>query len=265
MSDFKVTRYRMRTETETRSLEQPFSAVFLSDLHNVSYGENNSRLLQEIRNENPELILIAGDMLTAGIEPQMDAAVALMDELTKRYQVYYANGNHEQRIKENTDRYGDRYERYSNAIKSLGVHLLENSSERVEINRGSFCIWGLELGRHFFRRGRSSVLMPAQIEELLGKPDEQCFNILLAHHPAYFDAYASWGADLTLSGHLHGGIVRLPFLGGVFSPQVQLFPKYDRGLYTANGKKLIVSAGLGNHTINLRINNPPELIVIDFV
>lgn len=265
MSDFKVTRYRMRTGTETRSLEQPFSAVFLSDLHNVSYGENNSRLLQEIRNENPELILIAGDMLTAGSEPQTDAAVALMNELTKRYQVYYANGNHEHRMKENTDRYGDRYERYSNAIKSLGVHLLENSSERVEINRMSFRIWGLELGMQFFRRGRSSALMSSQIEEMLGRPDEQCFNILLAHHPAYFDAYASWGADLTLSGHLHGGIVRLPLFGGVVSPQMRLFPKYDRGLYTVNGKKLIVSAGLGNHTINLRINNPPELVVIDFV
>ncbi|MDO4323829.1 MAG: metallophosphoesterase [Lachnospiraceae bacterium] len=265
MSDFKVTRYRMRTGTETRSLEQPFSAVFLSDLHNVSYGENNSRLLQEIRNENPELVLIAGDMLTAGSEPQTDAAVALMNELTKRYQVYYANGNHERRMKENTEKYGDRYERYSNAIKSLGVHLLENGSERVEINRMAFRIWGLELDNTFFRRGKSTALLPPQMEEMIGKPDEQCYNILLAHHPAYFDTYASWGADLTLSGHLHGGMIRLPFLGGVISPQLRLFPKYDRGLYDLNGKKLVVSGGLGDHTIHLRINNPPELIVIDFV
>lgn len=265
MSDFKVTRYRVRTGTETRSQEQPFSAVFLSDLHNASYGENNSRLLQEIRNENPALILIAGDMLTAGSNPQSDAAVALMNELTKRYQVYYANGNHEHRMKENTDKYGDRFERYSNTIKSLGVHLLENGGERVEINKMAFHIWGLELDHTFFRRGRSGMLSPSQIEELLGSPDEQSFNILLAHHPAYFDAYAAWGAQLTLSGHLHGGIIRLPFLGGVVSPQMRLFPKYDRGMYTKDGKKLIVSAGLGSHTVNVRINNPPELVVIDFV
>lgn len=265
MSDFKVTRYRVRTGTETRSLEQPFSAVLLSDLHNVSYGENNSALLQEIRNENPELILVAGDMLTAGSEPQTEAAASLMDELTKRYQVYYANGNHEHRLKENTEKYGDRYERYSNRIKSLGVHLLENGSERVEVNRFPFRIWGLELDRTYFRRGRSTALSPSHIKELLGVPDEACFNILLAHHPAYFDAYASWGADLTLSGHLHGGMIRLPFLGGVVSPQVRLFPKYDRGMYAQGGKKMIVSAGLGDHTVSLRINNPPELVVIDFV
>lgn len=88
MSNFKVTRYRVRIGNENRVLERPFSAVFLSDLHNVSYGENNRLLLQEIRNENPALVLVAGDMLTAGRETQMDAAVSLMNELTKRYQVY---------------------------------------------------------------------------------------------------------------------------------------------------------------------------------
>jgi hypothetical protein len=265
MSDFKVTRYRVRTGKNGGTLEQPFSAVLLSDLHNVSYGENNSRLLQEIRKEDPKFVLIAGDMLTAGREPRTDAAVALVGELTRRYQVYYGNGNHEHRLKMRPEKYGDCYEKYSNAIKSLGVHLLENGSARLEIYKKSFRIWGLELDGTFFGRGRPTELSASRIEEMLGRPDERCYNILLAHHPAYFDAYADWGADLTLSGHLHGGIVRLPFLGGVISPQLRLFPKYDRGLYERNEKKLIVGAGLGTHTIHLRINNPPELIVIDFV
>ena len=265
MPDFKVTRYRLRIGSEKRDLEQPFSAVFLSDLHNASYGEGNSRLLQEIRNENPELILVAGDMITASIEPSTDASIALMGELTKQYPVYYANGNHEYRMKQNTDKYQDAYERYSDAIKSLGVHLLENGSARVELYKVPFRIWGLELDQSYFRRGRTAQLTSSVIEVLLGKPDEQCYNILLAHHPSYFPAYAVWGADLSLSGHLHGGMIRLPFLGGVVSPQVRLFPKYDKGMYMLDGKKLIVSAGLGNHTVNLRINNPPELVVIDFV
>lgn len=265
MSDFKVTRYRVRTEADGKRLEQPFSAVLICDLHNAVYGENNSRLLQEIRNENPELVLVAGDMLTAGSEPQTDVAVALLGELTKQYQVYYANGNHEYRLKMNTEKYGERYERYSDAVRSLGVHLLENGSERIEIGRLPFRIWGLELDRTFFRRGGYGKLTPERINEQIGEADASCFNILLAHHPAYFDAYAAWGAQLTLSGHLHGGLLRLPFLGGVISPQLRLFPKYDRGLYTKNGNKLIVSAGLGSHSVNLRINNPPELVVIDFV
>lgn len=264
MSDFKVTRHRVRVSDVQPNLRRPFSAVLLSDLHNVSYGEGNSRLLQEIRNENPALVLVAGDMLTAGKEPEMDAAMSLMDALTRSYQVYYANGNHEHRMKMNQERYGDSYERYTNAIKSFGVRLLENSSVELDVEGAKLAVWGLELPGEYFRKGRAEVLTAEEITRMLGSPLPDSFNILLAHHPVYCEAYAAWGADLTLSGHLHGGIVRLPFLGGIVSPQLRLFPKYDRGLYKVGNRKLIVSAGLGSHTIPLRVNNPPEMIVIDF-
>lgn len=265
MSEFKVTRYRVRVGDEKRGPEQPFSVVLLSDLHNASYGRSNSALLQEIRSENPEAVFVAGDMLTASSQPEMDAAMALMDELTKRYPVYYANGNHEYRLKIYGERYGDCYERYSNAIKSFGVHLLENGSERIEIQKMMIRVWGLELPREYFARGRIRQLTGEQIREWIGAPDPSEYNLLLAHHPMYFDAYADWGADLTFSGHLHGGIIRLPVLGGVVSPQVRLFPRYDRGVFKRDGKKMIVSAGMGSHTINIRINNPPEMVVVDFV
>ena len=105
--------------------------------------------------------------------------------------------------------------------------------------------------------------MTEQVTEALGAPKEGCCNVLLAHNPVYFDTYAAWGADLTLSGHLHGGIVRLPLLGGVISPQMKLFPDYTRGCHTKENHRMIVGAGLGSHTIPIRINNPPELVVID--
>ena len=266
MPDFKVTRYKVRVGSTVRGPEQPFAIVFLSDLHNVSYGEGNSALLQAIRNENPSLILMGGDMLTEnGAEPQLDAAVALMDELTKKYPVYAANGNHECRMKYGDDGMREQYDRYVEKIRSLGVHMLENSGKKIEIARMPLKLWGLEIPMECYRRGLSSQLKKEEIEERIGVPDPDAFNILLAHHPMFFDVYASWGADLTLSGHLHGGIVRLPFLGGVISPQLRLFPKYDRGLFSLEEKKLIVSAGLGSHTIPIRINNAPELIVIDIV
>jgi predicted MPP superfamily phosphohydrolase len=85
---------------------------------------------------------------------------------------------------------------------------------------------------------------------------------LLAHNPKYFKSYAAWGADLTLSGHIHGGIVQIPFLGGAVSPQVEFFPKYDAGLFHENDKAMILSRGLGTHTINVRINNTAELVSI---
>ena len=126
-----------------------------------------------------------------------------------------------------------------------------------------FRIWGYELPLDYYRRGRNFTLMTEQVTEALGAPKEGCCNVLLAHNPVYFDTYAAWGADLTLSGHLHGGIVRLPLLGGVISPQMKLFPDYTRGCYTKENHRMIVGAGLGSHTIPIRINNPPELVVID--
>ena len=100
------------------------------------------------------------------------------------------------------------------------------------------------------------------LREKFGIPDPEAFHILLAHNPVYFDTYAAWGADLTLSGHLHGGIIRIPGIGGLITPQAQLFPKYDRGLISVNGKYMVVSAGLGEHTVPIRIFNPPQLILI---
>lgn len=264
MSDFKVTRYKLRTSGgKVRGPEEPYSIVFLSDLHNKSYGKENERLLQEIRSQNPAVVLVSGDLLTSTDPPQMDAALELMKELTRWYPVYAVNGNHEQRLKAQPEKYGDAYERYSQAIRSFGVHLLENGSERTELGRMPVRIWGYELPLDYYRRGRSFTLLTEQVTEALGSPKEDCWNILLAHNPVYFDAYAAWGADLILSGHLHGGIVRLPFLGGIVSPQMKLFPDYTRGCYTKENHRMIVSAGLGSHTIPLRINNPPELVVID--
>lgn len=265
MSGFHVTRYKVRIAQEKRKAVRPFSVVFLSDLHNSSYGENNSMLLAEIRNQAPEAVFVSGDMLTGTAEPQMDLALSLLSGLTKKYPVYYANGNHEQRMKAYSEKYGDSYRRYSEAVKSFGVHLLENTCERIELLKMPVTVWGYELPMEYYRRGHRMELAVSQIEAALGKPEDDSFHILLAHNPIYFPAYAGWGADLTLSGHLHGGIVRFPFAGGLISPQMRLFPKYTKGMYTEKGKKLIVSAGLGSHTIHLRVNNPPELVVIDFV
>ncbi len=264
MSEFKVTRYRIRVNEELRGPQQPFSAVLLSDLHNASYGEGNSILLQAIRTEKPEAIFVSGDMLISTEQPQMDVALALMDELTKQYPVYYVEGNHEYKVRNSAELHGGDGGRYFDLIRSFGVHLLKNSCEQIDIQKMPFTVWGLELPARYYERFRKHELTAAEITELLGEPDKDRFNLLLTHNPVYFEAYAAWGADLTLAGHLHGGLVRLPYLGGVITPQLRLFPRYDRGLFKRNGRQLVVSAGLGNHSVSLRINNPMELIVLDF-
>ena len=103
-----------------------------------------------------------------------------------------------------------------------------------------------------------------QIEERIGKADIAKYQILLAHNPIYTDTYLKWGADLVLSGHLHGGIVRIPGLGGVITPQFRLFPKYSGELTVKDGKSVVVSKGLGTHTIRIRFLNPADVIVLHF-
>ena len=112
---------------------------------------------------------------------------------------------------------------------------------------------------------RKFCSLPYDIQDLqrhFGNPGKDAYHILLAHNPVYFEQYARWGADLTLSGHLHGGIIRIPGIGGLITPQARLFPRYDRGLFEKDGKYMVVSPGLGEHTVPIRIFNPPQLIGI---
>ena len=266
MSSIKVSHYKIRISDPMLRPQQPFSIAVLADLHNTVIGEQNETLLQEIREADPKAVLSAGDMVLAKAKNLgIASAVALLGELTRRYPVYCVNGNHETRMEYRQEVFGDAYEKYTQKIRSLGVRVLRNSGQFIEINRTKLALYGYEMDWKYYGHGRRQKMPAEEIREALGEPAEGAYRILLAHNPDYFSAYAQWGADLTLSGHLHGGMVRLPKIGGLISPNWTLFPKYDHGLYTIEEKKMIVSAGLGSHTIKLRINNPPELVVLDFV
>lgn len=266
MSRIKASHYKIKITDLANQPRQPFSIAVLADLHNASFGEKNQELLQEIRNLDPKVILTAGDLVVAKAgRYAKDSAVELLGELTRRYPVYCVNGNHESRMGAHPESFGDAYEKYIQEIRSLGVHFLQNSRRHLEINGMKLAVWGYELPWKYYGHGRFPVLPVEEMEEALGEPEKDAYNILLAHHPHYFSSYASWGADLTFAGHYHGGMVRLPGLGGVISPGWTLFPRYDHGLYQSEEKKMIVSAGLAAHTIKLRINNPPELVAADIV
>lgn len=266
ISMMKISHYRIKVIDPANQPRQPFSVVVLADLHNAVFGDENQELLQEIRKADPKMILSAGDLVVAKAGHCLaDAAVNLLGELTRRYPVYCVNGNHESRMAEKQAVYGEAYEKYIQEIRSLGVSFLNNSKYNVEINGMRLALYGYELDWKYYGHGPEPQMPVEEIREKLGEPESGMYHILLAHHPHYFPAYAAWGADLTLSGHYHGGIVRLPWFGGVISPAWMPFPKYDHGLYTMDGKKMIVSAGLASHTIKLRINNPPELVILDFV
>lgn len=246
-----------------KRIKKSVRAVVLTDLHNKCYGRNNELLLQKIREQKPDFILVGGDIPTAKPGKSLDDAISFIRELAKDYPIYYANGNHEHRMKLYPETYGDMWERYEAALKELKVYLLEN--ERVELPETGLCIYGSEIERIYYKRFKTAMMDETYMESILGKKDTRYYNILLAHNPDYFPQYAAWGADLVLSGHVHGGMVRVPFWGkGVVSPKVCLFPKYDGGLFTQDKSVMLLGRGLGMHTIPVRTFNPGELIVVDF-
>lgn len=235
--------------------------VLLADLHNKKYGRNNAELLAAIDASCPDLILSAGDLMTSVKGKSMETAERLVQELAAKYPFYYANGNHEYRIYHDEETYGSMGQEYRSALKEAGVCLLENES--AALPDLGIRILGLDLPVELYKKFREVRISTTLLEKMIGRPKEGTYDILLAHNPAFFESYADWGADLTLSGHVHGGVMRLPGLGGVLSTSLTLFPKYDGGLFERNQKRMIVSRGLGSHTIPIRIFNPAELVVID--
>ena len=153
------------------------------------------------------------------------------------------------------------WEEYLPRISVDNVHILDN--ERMTIPDAGIDIAGVSLEKYYYKRIAQTVMSDEVIDGYVGKASEDAFQILIAHNPEYFKNYTAWGADLTVSGHIHGGIIRLPFIGGLIAPRLFSFRRYSGGEYDDNGRKMIVSCGMGTHTIHVRVFNPAELSVID--
>lgn len=258
---FKVTRYTIYSD-KLKDLKEDINIVVLADLHNHVYGKENDTLIKAIEGEDPDIILVAGDLIVAKPNENMDVAIDLMQRLAKNYPIYYGLGNHEYRLKIYPKQYGDMYEKYLKAIQNENIHVLDNKSAKITVKNTILNIYGLEIEREYYQRFVKTELPLGYVDSLMGSANQQEYNILLAHNPKYFLSYAKWGADLTLAGHIHGGLIRIPYLGGLASPQVEFFPKYDGGLFREGESTMILSRGLGTHTINVRVNNRAELVSI---
>lgn len=258
---FRMTHYFLKVPGK-RGQNQGCKVIFLSDLHNKVYGEKNEILLEKIRKEAPDLILIGGDMLIGkkGVSP--NTALELIQRLPEIAPVYYALGNHEQRMKLKTEKYGNVMFHYKKKLAEAGVHFLENDSAEVSIHGMELRLTGLEIPMDAYEKWKRISVTSTQVKRLIGPADETRYQILLAHNPAYASAYEKWGADLVLSGHLHGGVVRIPGWRGVVTPQAALFPKFSGELTIMGRTTIVVSKGLGTHTVNLRLFNPAEVVVL---
>ena len=238
--------------------------VFLTDLHNKEFGEENSRLLETVRKVKPDAVLFGGDgMVAKRGNSDVRIPLALLTELAKEFSVYCGNGNHESRMLWKSEIYGETYENYRTALENAGIRYLSNEAADLD---SDIRIYGLDLPKSAYLP-RSGEIPEGLLKETLGEPDPEKFCLLLAHSPLFFEEYAAWGADLTLSGHFHGGTIRLPLVGGVMTPQYQFFYPRCAGYFELPGKgreksRMIVGRGLGTHSINIRLNDKPQVVVV---
>jgi len=256
MNRFVIRNY----EVKSTKIKEKFTFVMLSDLHNQSFGKQNDVLCKAILQLNPDCVLTVGDLYTSKAGTNYDNAIALLRGLTEKLPVYVANGNHEHKTSENPKHFNHMYEKYQKELQAMGIHTLVN--ERIVLPVPNIDLLGAQIDLSYFRHFKKREMKDEYMESIAGKADGERFQILLAHNPIYFEQYAKWGADLVMSGHVHGGIIRLPFLGGAVSPAATLFPKYDGGLFEIGKSKMILGRGLGTHTIPVRLWNPGEVVFV---
>lgn len=241
-----------------------FKIVQLTDMHNASFGKDNCRLISKVRELHPDIIVITGDMIIGHAGSDVNLAADTMNSLSEVAPVYFSMGNHELRVSRYIEDYGDMWERFI-ARLSPDIHLLFDKTEAVYRNGECIYIHGVSLVPKLYTRLRDVRMPKNHLRKRFGVCDTSGYHIFLAHNPEYFKDYVDWGANLTFSGHVHGGIVRIPFLGGVISPKLHLFPEYDKGKYNISDKYMILSSGLGNHTMKFRVNNLPEIVLVTLI
>lgn len=260
MKTFKTKKYEIFS-SKIKKGEIKFA--FLSDLHGLEFGENNRELLRAVREFSPDAVLCTGDMLVRNEPATLKTAKILLEKLAEEFPVYLSLGNHEYKlmVSEVYRSMWETYKEYESQLEAGGVHILHNQHMELTVKENRIFVYGLELPLCYYDKLFSQKLTEEEITGFLGERKKD-FSILLAHSPRYGKAYFSWGADLSLSGHYHGGVVRFGENTGLVSSHLRIFPPFCCGKFQRGEQHMIVSAGLGEHTIPVRIHNPRELICI---
>ena len=267
LSDIHCIKTRHHVISDPR-IKKNTRIVSFSDLHGRSFGKNNSTLIKKIEQLKPDMILTAGDIMTAkdlgmDIRHSVDVACDLIHELSGICPVYFGMGNHESRVDWMPWLFNFKYEDMMQSFYNTGAMIMDNA--HAELSDRGIRICGINLPEEYCLHKVPKCLSVGTMNRMIGRSDAGVFNILLAHDPEYLPSYAAWGADLSISGHYHGGIMRLPFIGGVISPKPRIFPDYSGGIYHIKDKNQLVLCGLGVHTLPIRVFNPAELMVIDLI
>ena len=236
-------------------LSSPLSIALVSDLHGTCFGPRQEILLDTVRREEPDLVLLCGDILDPAVSPK--GSLILLKALSASYPCFFVSGNHEEWTRQ--------MPRLRNSLSRLGIRPLRGETisetiagQRIELG-GVDDPHAFTLSHHSLRLSKKWVRQLVRCER---QRDPEHFSILLSHRPELGDYYGKSGFDLIACGHAHGGQIRLPFCpGGLLAPHQGLFPKYAGGMYHLGAASMIVSRGLCQNRLP-RFGNPPELVFI---
>ena len=268
-SDGNVAMKPYTTAKYTISLARPgytgrkVTLAYFTDLHNCCNPEEAEELMKRITALHPDLVLCGGDSIVASPGKEVDGAVRFLQRIARQFPLAIGTGNHEYRARLYPETYGRMYDEYRKPLQHTeNVYLLENTHHLFYVADLPICIYGFELPRYYYRRFRPHAVPVREISTIFDSPDKTAVSVLLSHNPASLPACLEWGADLTLSGHYHGGILRFGKHSGLISPEFRLFPNNVYGHFQNGAKHGIISSGCGEHTIPVRIHNPREVVGI---
>ncbi|MBO4681357.1 MAG: metallophosphoesterase [Clostridiales bacterium] len=251
-----VTIHTTLTRVTIKDLPKSFDGyriVQVSDLHNNVYGIGQSYLLAKIRDAKPDVIVVTGDLIDRNTK-NVDNAMQFINGAVEIAPVFYVTGNHEASV-------GKKYKELALRMNEAGVTFLDNDAVTVISEEDVITIAGVRDPAFDWSKPDAKIV-DDEIKKALAEVSDTQVTVLLSHRPELIKTYSENGIDLVLTGHAHGGQVRLPFIGPIYSPSQGLFPKYTSGLYEEGDTKMYVSRGIGNGIAPLRFNDGPELAVI---
>lgn len=245
---FRCTEYTVTDKNLPEGFDG-FKIAMVSDLHNATFGESNSKLLSAVEKSVPDIIVITGDLVDSS-HTDISVAVDFAERAAEIAPVYYVSGNHEAWLPP------ELYESFITKLTDKGVKVLANEKLNLQHNGDFITLIGVD-DPDF---GEADYIFESTVGNLTENSEN--YTVLLSHRPEFFDLYCQTGVNLVLSGHTHAGQIRLPFIGAVIAPGQGLFPEYDKGIFCDGDTSMIVSAGLGNSVIPFRLCNQSELVII---
>ncbi len=231
-----------------------FKIIQISDLHNTKYKKLTDQLVKKIEYEKPNIIVLTGDLIDSN-KTNIDRAIQFIKKIKNIAPIYFVSGNHESSISEKC------YNELKEKLTENQVIILDDKIDTLKVSNSEINLIGISDPKMtHIGYLKDSEIIENELNSI--DYDNSKYSILLSHRPELFNNYVEKNIDLVLSGHAHGGQIRIPFIGGVVAPNQGLFPKYTNGKFEQNKTVMIVSRGIGNSILPYRINNRPELVII---